>query len=104
MKVLLQYLVEKGSAKVGGVAVNEIEHWEFDSEDEDDKKVRDSDYETISVYGNGHLLYYENVIKVLRGEEKPKTDGRSGLRSLETIIAMYSSAKESKLVSLPLEY
>lgn len=97
-------LGEKGSVKVSGVAVNEIEHWEFDTEDEDDKKVKDSNYETSSVYGVGHPLYYENVIKVLRGEEKPETDGRSGLRSLETIIAMYSSAKESKLVSLPLEY
>lgn len=96
-------LGEKGSVKVGGVAVNEIEYWKFDTEDDDDSKINDSNYETDSVYGIGHPLYYDNVIKVLRGEVKPETDGRSGLRSLETIIAMYSSAKESKLVSLPLE-
>ena len=97
-------LGEKGTVKVGGVAVNEIKHWEFDSEDEDDKKVRESNYETSSVYGVGHPLYYENVIKVLRGEASPETDGRSGLRSLETIIAMYLSARDGRLVSLPLEY
>ena len=97
-------LGEKGTVEVGGVAVNEIKHWEFDSEDEDDKKVRESNYETSSVYGVGHPLYYENVIKVLRGEAKPETDGRSGLRSLETLIAMYLSARDGRLVSLPLEY
>jgi UDP-N-acetyl-2-amino-2-deoxyglucuronate dehydrogenase len=97
-------LGEKGTVEVGGVAVNEIKHWEFDSEDEDDKKIMESNYETSSVYGVGHPLYYNNVIKVLRGEAKPETDGRSGLRSLETLIAMYLSARDGRLVSLPLEY
>lgn len=97
-------LGEKGTVEVGGVAVNEIKHWEFDSEDEDDEKIRESNYETSSVYGIGHPIYYSNVINVLRGEEKPETDGRSGLRSLETLIAMYLSARDSRLVSLPLEY
>ena len=97
-------LGEKGTVEVGGVAVNEIKHWEFDSEDEDDKKVRESNYETSSVYGVGHPLYYNNVIKVLRGEAAPETDGRSGLRSLETLIAMYLSERDGRLVSLPLEY
>jgi len=97
-------LGENGTVEVGGVAVNEIKHWEFDSEDDDDKKVKESNYETSSVYGVGHPLYYENVIKVLRGEASPETDGRSGLRSLETIIAMYLSARDGRLVSLPLEY
>jgi UDP-N-acetyl-2-amino-2-deoxyglucuronate dehydrogenase len=97
-------LGEKGTVEVGGVAVNEIKHWEFDTEDEDDKKVKESNYETSSVYGIGHPLYYNNVIKVLRGEDKPETDGRSGLGSLETLIAMYLSARDGRLVSLPLEY
>jgi UDP-N-acetyl-2-amino-2-deoxyglucuronate dehydrogenase len=97
-------LGEKGTVEVGGVAVNEIKHWEFDSEEDDDKNIMGSNYETSSVYGVGHPLYYENVIKVLRGEAKPETDGRSGLQSLETLIAMYLSARDGRLVSLPLEY
>ena len=44
-------LGEKGTVEVGGVAVNEIKHWEFDSEDEDDEKNMESNYETSSVYG-----------------------------------------------------
>ncbi len=97
-------LGEKGSVKVGGVAVNQIEHWEFADTRDADETVRNSSYRTDSVYGIGHPLYYENVIKVLRGESEPQTDGREGLRSLETLIAMYTSARDGRRVSLPLEY
>jgi UDP-N-acetyl-2-amino-2-deoxyglucuronate dehydrogenase len=97
-------LGEKGTVQVGGVAVNEIKHWEFADQDEDDIGVRDSNYQTSSVYGVGHPLYYDNVIRVLRGEAQAETDGREGLRSLETLIAMYTSARDGRRVSLPLEY
>jgi len=56
------------------------------------------------VYGFGHPLYYDNVIKVLRGEAEPETDGREGLKSLEVLIAAYKSARDGKRVALPLEY
>ncbi|MBL8487039.1 MAG: Gfo/Idh/MocA family oxidoreductase [Rhodocyclaceae bacterium] len=95
---------ETGTARVGGVAVNAIEHWEFAEPDEDDAQVADASYQTTSVYGFGHPLYYDNVIRVLRGESEPDTDGREGLRSLELLIAMYRSARDGRRVSLPLEY
>jgi UDP-N-acetyl-2-amino-2-deoxyglucuronate dehydrogenase len=97
-------LGEKGTVQVGGVAVNEIKHWEFADQDEDDVRVKESNYQTSSVYGVGHPLYYDNVIRVLRGEARAETDGREGLRSLETLIAMYTSARDGRRVSLPLEY
>ncbi|MEQ8939295.1 MAG: Gfo/Idh/MocA family oxidoreductase, partial [Gammaproteobacteria bacterium] len=97
-------LGEKGTVQVGGVAVNEIKHWEFAEQTQDDEKVKNANYETTSVYGIGHPIYYDNVIKVLQGTAKPETDGREGLRSLETLIAMYQSARDGRRVSLPLEY
>lgn len=95
---------EKGTVRVGGVAVNEIQHWEFSDECDYDQQVRNANYETTSVYGFGHPLYYKNVIDVLRGEEEPETDGREGLKSLEVLIAAYLSARDGKTVALPLEY
>lgn len=95
---------EKGTVRVGGLAVNEIQHWDFAEPDSDDEKVKTASYETTSVYGFGHPLYYKNVIDVLRGEAEPETDGREGLRSLETLIAIYLSARDGKRVSLPLDY
>lgn len=95
---------ERGTVKVGGVAVNDIEHWEFADQRDYDRQIRDVSYQTTSVYGFGHQLYYDNVIKVLRGEAVPETDGREGLRSLEILIAAYLSARDGRTVALPLEY
>ena len=97
-------LGEKGTVRVGGVAVNEIERWEFEEPMDYDAEVQAASYETSSVYGYGHPLYYENVIQTLRGEAEPDTDGREGLKSLEILIAAYLSARDGKTVSLPLEY
>lgn len=97
-------LGEKGSVKVGGVAVNEIITWDFEEAKEYDKDIKDASYETTSVYGFGHPLYYKNVIDVLRGEAEPEIDGREGLKSLEVLIAAYLSARDRKTISLPLEY
>jgi UDP-N-acetyl-2-amino-2-deoxyglucuronate dehydrogenase len=95
---------EKGTVRVGGVAVNQIEHWSFAEPDPDDETVGQASYETTSVYGFGHPLYYDNVIKSLRGESVPDTDGREGLHSLEILIATYLSARDGRRVALPLEY
>jgi UDP-N-acetyl-2-amino-2-deoxyglucuronate dehydrogenase len=95
---------EKGTARVGGVAVNRIDHWEFAEPDPDDATVQQASYQTTSVYGFGHPLYYDNVIQALRGEAVPDTDGREGLRSLEILIATYLSARDGRRVALPLEY
>ena len=95
---------EKGTVRVGGVAVNEIQHWQFADATEDDTRVGRASYETTSVYGFGHPLYYDNVIRVLRGEAEPETDGREGLKSLETLIAAYLSARDGRRVALPLDY
>lgn len=97
-------LGEKGSVRVGGVAVNDIQLWEFDEPRDYDKDVKAANYETTSVYGFGHPLYYKNVVDVMRGDAAPETDGREGLRSLELLIAAYLSARDGQTVSLPLEY
>ena len=97
-------LGERGTVRVGGVAVNEIAHWEFEGRDDDDAKVASASYSTGSVYGFGHPLYYANVIDPLRGKAEPETDGREGLRSLELLIGSYISARDGRRVALPLEY
>ena len=97
-------LGERGTVRLGGVAVNRFDHWEFADADPDDALVAQASYNTTSVYGFGHPLYYDNVINALRGEAEPETDGREGLRSLEILIATYLSARDGRRVALPLEY
>lgn len=104
MEGSITILGEHGTVRIGGMAVNDIQHWEFAKPHEDDQLVQKASYATSSVYGFGHPLYYENVIKVLQGEAEPETDGREGLKSLEVLIAMYLSARDGKRIALPLDY
>lgn len=104
MEGSITILGEKGTVRIGGVAVNEVLTWEFSESHEDDEKIKSASYETTSVYGFGHPLYYDNVIQTLRGEAEAETDGREGLKSLELLIAMYLSSRDGKRVALPLEY
>jgi len=94
---------KNGTVKIGGIAVNKVEHWEFKDYDDDDKLIQQCDTNPTSVYGFGHQGYLKNVIDVLHGIGEPETDGREGRKSLEIILAMYESAKNGKRVPLPLK-
>ena len=95
-------LGEKGSVKVGGTAVNKVEHWLFAEYDDDDKLIESATTNPPNVYGFGHEGYYRNVLRVLRGEARPDTDGRAGRKSLELILGIYESAKTGREVPIPL--
>ncbi|WP_194149434.1 Gfo/Idh/MocA family protein [Mariprofundus erugo] len=104
MEGSITILGEKGTVRIGGMAVNDIQKWEFADEMDYDSQIHDANYETTSVYGFGHPLYYHNVVEVMRGKAEPETDGREGLKSLEVLIATYLSARDGCSVALPLEY
>ncbi len=88
----------QGTARVGGIALNRIEQWDFDRYRDEDREVREAGYTPPTVYGHGHSGYYRNVIEVLRGRAAPSSDGREGRRSLALILAIYQSAKEGRPV------
>ena len=96
-------LGEKGSAKIGGPALNKIELWEFENDDLENQSHKDSDYQIKNVYGLGHNAYYKNMIEAIKGNEKASCDGEQGFRSLELLIAAYRSSKNKESISLPLE-
>ena len=95
-------LGETGTVKIGGVAVNEIQTWDFAEQRDYDALIENANYQTTSVYGFGHPLYYQNVIDVMRGSAEPEVDGREGLKSLELLTAAYIAARDGVSVGLPL--
>ncbi|MFH0909896.1 MAG: Gfo/Idh/MocA family oxidoreductase [Planctomycetota bacterium] len=94
---------ETGTVKLGGVAVNRFEKWEFAEYDDDDRLVEESSYTPPNVYGFGHLAYYRQVLDALDGRDTGHTDGRSARKSLEIVLAIYRSAETGRTVTLPLE-
>ena len=97
-------LGETGSVKIGGAALNQIEHWEFSDTSPDDAAAEQASYQNASVYGFGHLPYYTNVLDTLQGKAEALCNGREGLRCLELLIGAYRSARDGRTVRLPLEY
>ncbi|HNW92792.1 MAG TPA: Gfo/Idh/MocA family oxidoreductase [bacterium] len=91
---------EKGTVKIGGIAINRFETWQFADYDDDDGMIYKSNYEPPNVYGFGHLAYFNNVAATLRGEATAGTDGDEGRKSLELICAMYQSARTGQPVNL----
>jgi UDP-N-acetyl-2-amino-2-deoxyglucuronate dehydrogenase len=89
---------DKGSAKVGGIAVNEFEYSFF--EDDINSSLKKYNYKTESVYGFGHNFYYQNMIDNLLSNAKPICDGENGLSSIKIINAAYKSAKEQKFIKI----
>ena len=96
-------LGEKGSVKIGGTAVNKVEHWAFADYDDDDKAIETASTSPPNVYGFGHEAYYKNVAQVIQGVSRPDTDGRAGRKSLELILGIYESAKTGREVPIPLK-
>ncbi|OOF28610.1 Gfo/Idh/MocA family protein [Salinivibrio sp. IB872] len=96
-------LGEKGTVRIGGVAINDIQEWKFDDHKEYDEEITNANYETTSVYGFGHPPYFQNVADVLRGRALPETDGREGLKSLELLTAIYRSGRDKSTIGLPLD-
>lgn len=95
-------LGETGTVKIGGVAVNQILHWDFAKYHDDDRLVAETATHPESVYGFGHPAYYRSVIDCLKNGNNPLLDGRGGRKSLELIEAIYKSNRERKMVMLPL--
>jgi UDP-N-acetyl-2-amino-2-deoxyglucuronate dehydrogenase len=104
LETSLTILGEKGSVKIGGVSANQLLHWEFDGAHEQDELAAQLKNPPQLPPHFGHMRYYQNVSKTLRGEEQAETDGREGLRTLEILSAAYLSARDNAQVSLPLIY
>jgi len=94
---------EKGLVRLGGVALNRVDAWEFSDVHADDAVARASSYETGSVYGFGHQAFYIEVAKALNGKPNVATTGRDGLVSLATLVGAYRSAKTHRPVGFPLD-
>lgn len=90
----LTLIGERGTARVGGFALNKIEHWEFDAYHEMDKLVANTSTNPSNVYGHGHTPFYEHVFRTLNGLEKPFTDGVEAIKTVEIIEAAYASSQK----------
>ena len=97
----ISILGENGTVVIGGVAVNEMQTWVFEDEQEGDSVVLEEfSVNPPNVYGFGHQAYYEHVVDCVVNESANLVDGFQGRKSIELISAIYESAETGKEVFL----
>jgi len=97
----ISILGEHGSVEIAGFAVNEIRTWNFEPESEEDEVVRTScNQNPPDVYGFGHKLFLEDVIRSIDSNTRGLVDGFEGRKSLELINAIYESVETGREVKL----
>jgi len=86
---------------VGGVAVNKMQTWIFEDEQDGDANVLEEfSVNPPNVYGFGHQAYYEHVVDCIENGSANLVDGLQGRKSIELINAIYESAETGKEVFL----
>jgi len=98
----LVVLGTKGTVKVGGQYLNEIEHWNI--EGMPTPRLKEKTLPNAYGYYQGsaanHGKFYENVIDVLKGRSNKTVMGTDGRAAVEIILAAKESAKTGNEVFL----
>lgn len=92
---------DKGTIKLGGKSMNNIDVWDFTDEIDGDEEVRNLKEATINVYGNGHIPLYADMMDAILNDRKPYIDAVAGRNALEMILGIYKSMKFGETVSFP---
>lgn len=102
MEGSITILGEKGTVKVGGMAMNKIEKWEFADFQNEDDNIKEIATFPQNVYGFGHKEVVKNVVDVLQqnGNALPGVDGFEAIKSVKIIRAIYESSETGKEIFL----
>jgi len=99
---------EKGSAVIGGLAVNKPETWRFydaESIGDTEEKVLSGNYkDPPTVYGFGHCALFKDFIDAIEKDREPFISGESAKKASDLILAIYKSQKTGKAVDLPCDF
>lgn len=88
-------LGEKGLVKIGGIALNQILDWKFETPIE---QFCDLSYNVESVYGYGHTPYYESVANTLLKGEKFIIGNDDAMQSLKLLCGIVKSMDKKKVI------
>ena len=98
---------EKGTAVIGGIAINAIETWRIaDAETVGDTEsnVLNQTENTPSVYGFGHAPLFRDCIMAIEENRQPAITGEEGRKAVELVLAIYKSQKTGRAVDLPCDF
>ena len=88
----LSIMGSKGSAKIGGFALNKFDYYNIS------KKIDYIKYETNpnSVYGFGHVKFYKHVLNSIKKNKKSEFEASEAIKTVKMINAIYKSVEMKK--------
>ena len=99
----LTIIGSKGTVKIGGQYLNELEFWNVEGEKEKtiEKIDMPNNYGFYKGSMSNHAQVIENAVSVILEDGVIHTTGMEGYKTVEIIEAIYLSVKESKEIFLP---
>ncbi len=95
---------QRGTAKIGGKSVNQLETFLVAGFEGEEEWIREHYSETPqNIYGFGHKPLYRDVVDAIKCGREPLVDGQAGRDALELVLGIYLSAAEGVPVRFPLE-
>lgn len=93
---------EKGTVCIGGIAVNKIENWRFNTNfsDEEAAILAEQEGNPPTVYGYGHQLIVEDMIVAIENDCEPYVTLQDGKNAIELVLAIYKSSKTGTSINL----
>jgi predicted dehydrogenase len=95
----LSAMGSNGSVVLGGLAMNNIDFWEFSTPEEEDVAVpKRFSQEVPNAYGYGHDILYSRVVESVSRGAPVEIPGEEGRKALEIIHAIYASHETGRRV------
>ncbi len=91
---------EKGTVKIGGIALNEIVSWAFEDKDMQDLRMHSNTLGSDSVYGVGHVHNYIDIHNAIISGDSASIEGNTILMTQKILSAIYESNNTKLPVSL----
>lgn len=82
-------IAEKGTIKIGGMALNKIVKWNINKKEMSVKNKKKLNYNLKSVYGSGHKHIYQEIYKSLNNLKSKAVMGNDGIMSVKLIDELY---------------
>jgi len=83
----------QGTVRLGGVALNRVEHWEFARPQPEDEALANSGIVSEDVYGSGHRGWYACVVEALRTGMLTDFEGSQARRTVALLASICEAAR-----------
>ena len=92
---------ERGSVKIGGNSLDRIAFWKVEGELEHEQEIlRRQELDPPPNRYLSHSMVLDDMVRAIREDRQPSTNGAEGRRSLALVMALYQSAREGREIRM----